>query len=324
MTTYIEYFEQSLTQNDESSPHGLATYKWGGTPPAGLTVGNIPANREIDAGNVMGLSYPTIAAGNFPQRVVQHHGTLVNLVPVYGMLGKAAHTIANQKQTITNFTTTQATKPFYLNGEKIGSLDRKYVYNCMIRDLAIDYITGGVVTFNQLSIGKKVEINNAIVPTAPIFPSSIDSEFDVFTHFKWGVDGSEAAVDKITSIQCRMTQGNPITTNADEGYLKTISPWDPIYTGFVVQFREENAALYADQHTGTKRSILWKMAKSAAESGNTHNFEFDTVGASAICNSLVPVKNKGQVVSWTAVFTCADITCVGQDYVADTFYTIPT
>ncbi len=321
-TTYIDYFEQASSGADISTLVGQDLYKFFSIDQDGLSIGDLPLNVEIDAGNVMGQSFPTIEPGNYPQNVINHQGLLINGVPIFGMLGKAAHTTANQKQTITNFTTSEATKPFYAIAEKIGSLKPKVSHGAMIRDLAISYNTGGFVKASMLSSGKKTHIPDPEwTLNTPTFPSSIASPFNVFNHFKVGPDGSEAEITTIESIQCRITQGNPISTIADEGYTKSISPWDPIFSGFVITFRDPNEFLWEKSMLRTKFSILWKMSKSEAESGNSHFFEFDTVGATAFCNSLTSVKRKGNVVIWTAVMTCSNITCVMQDYVNDLFYT---
>ncbi len=319
-TGYIDYFEQASSGADETTLVGQNLYKLFGVDDQGLAIGDMPLNVEVDAGNVMGQSYPDIEPGNYPQNVINHQGNLINGIPIFGMLGKATPTIANQKQTITNFTTSEATKPFYAIAEKIGSLKPKVSHGAMIRDLALTYRTGGFVTASMLSSGRKTHTPDWSLNT-PTFPSGISSSFNVFEHFKIGVDGSEAAVPTIESIQCRMTQGNPISTIADEGYTKEISPWDSIFAGFVITFKDPNEYLWENSILRTKFSVLWKMSKSEAESGNSHWFEFDTVGATAFCNGLSLVKRKGNVTNWTAIITCSNITCVMQDYVANTFYT---
>ena len=321
-TTYIDYFEKASSGADEDTLVGQNLYKFFAIDEEGLALTDMPFNGQVDAGNVMGQSYPNIDPGNLPQNVINHQGLLVNGVPIFGMLGKAAHTINNQKQTITNFTTSEATKPFYNVAEKIGSLKPKVSHAAMIRDLALNYRTGGFVTASMLSSGRKTHTPDWSLNT-PTFPThnTTASKFNVFEHFKIGADGSEGAITTMESLQCRMTQGNPATTIGDVGHIKSISPWDPIFSGFVITFRDPDEYLWENSILGTKFSVLWKMSKSEAESGNSHWFEFDTVGASAICNGLTSVKRKGNVVLWTAVITCSNITCVMQDYVNDSFYT---
>lgn len=321
MTTYADSFKQVSTPYVETSLNAVQTYKFGGRIPAGSEVLDISLQVEVNASEILGQTYPDIAAGNYPVNQIKESATLVNLIPIYGMYGKAAHTIANQKQTITNFGVTEGIKPHYSYAEEIGSLKGKFVHGVMKHDLALNYVMGSIVTYDALSKGKKQDLQTW-EPTTPIFPSGISSEFDVFNHFKWGADGSEAALDGMLSVQLRGTQ-NVITTISDEGYFKTVTGWAPIFTGFNISFSKENSALYEDAYARTKRSILWKMSKSSAESGNSHWFEFDTVGATALCNSLTAIKKSGNIIGWNAIFTCEDITCVGQDYVADTFYAIP-
>ena len=110
-TTYIDYFEKASSGADEDTLVGQNLYKFFAIDEEGLALTDMPFNGQVDAGNVMGQSYPNIDPGNLPQNVINHQGLLVNGVPIFGMLGKATHTINNQKQTITNFTTSEPSAP---------------------------------------------------------------------------------------------------------------------------------------------------------------------------------------------------------------------
>jgi len=322
MTTFSDMIEQSLGPTDESTLVGQTTYKWLQKKPPGDEWLDASLMVEVGQQEKVALTYPTLSTGNYPADRVVNNGLLINGMPFFAMYGKATHTTANTKQTVTNFTTTEGRKPRYHNAQKIGSLDAHVIYSVLYHDLTLDWTLGSPVLCELVGKGYKHETTSGTMPT-PSYPGSVSSVFDYCEHFKWGADASETAVSGVKGVQLRASQG-VVAVLGDDGYYVTISEFAPIFTVMTVAFTGEDSGIWDDAHGLTQRSLLWKMGKSSAESGNTHYFEVDSNGATAICNQLVPVKQTGNVILWNAVFTLQNPSIVIQDYVNDTFYTIPS
>lgn len=321
MTTIIDYMEQSLGPTDESTLVGQSLYKWGLEGISGDNLISIPLVVEPKQIEKLGLTYPVLdSGGNYPVTRAEVNGVMVNGIPFYAQYGKATHTIANQKQTITNFTTTELLKPRYHLASKIGGLYTHIAYSNIFHDFNLTHILGEPVSFSLVGMGYKQEFANVSL-SAPTFPSTKDQPFDILNHVKWGADGSETALDSPYAIQFKSTQALKGIIG-DDGYNKYIGDWSPIFNGIVIGFKTDNdSGLIADAHAKTMRSLLYKATKS---SNTNHWFELDTLGDKALIRDLTPVKNLGQIVGWTAVIELESPTFVCQDYVADTFYEIPT
>lgn len=321
MTVFVDMIEQATGPTDETTLVGQSTYEW--------LLKSPPGNEWLDSGlyvdvnqqEKVGLTYYTLSAGNYPRDRVVNKGAMINGMPFFAAYGKAAHTTADQKQTVSHFTTTEARKPRYHNAQKIGSLDADVIYATMYHDLTLDWTLGAPVFAELIGKGMKPDLDAGAMPT-PTYPSSVKSTFNFCHHFKWGADGSESAIAGIKGVQLRVSQGVVAILGAN-GYYVCVSEFAPMFTVMTIAFTGEEAGLWADAHGRTLRSLLWKMGKSNPESGNAHWFEVDTGGNTAICNQMVPVKHVGQDVLWNAVFTLQNPTAVIQDYLLDEFYEIP-
>ncbi len=314
MTNYVDAFEYATGPDDISSLVDQAIYKWGLRIPEGEEILSIPLSKEVSVEEKLSLTYPTNTTGNIPADDVKANGLLVNGIPLYGMFGKVAN--ATPLHTITNYTISEGMKPLFNVVEKIGSLNPHVVHATLFHDLTLTIAKGTAMVFELTGKGHKNHSPNWALQT-PTYPSSEGRPFDILQHFKWGVDGSEASIDGVSVVSMKSTQA-VIAVIGDDGWYEYISAWTPIFSAITMTYTGEEATLQADQEAGTKRSLLWKVAKSSDPS-NDH-LEFDPVGNSVICTDIIHQKRPGEVIASTAVFAFQDMTMKCQDQLADALY----
>lgn len=272
--------------------------------------------QNVNSVERLGYTYPENYTGNYPADAINVNGLLVNGVPFMAQYGKVTHGIEDQQHTVTNFTTTEGVKPRYHCISKISSMYPHVTYGVLFHDLSVLLVnTGDPMVFSQTGKGMKHELTNVTI-TAPIFPDSESKPFNILEHLKWGTDGSEAALDNIISVELRAVQAvKPII--GDDGYYVHINDWIPIFTGISVGLKNENSTLRTDVHARSKKSLLWKVLKG---SDTSRYFEVDSNGATAICQSHTPIKKKGDVIAWNAVFMLENPTITIDDDLTDERY----
>jgi len=319
-TTYVDAFEQALTETDESTLVGQSIYKFG-TPIQDRNPGiDAPFAMDVNESEKMGLTYSELSAGNYPMDNVRVVTNLINGVGIYGMYGKATHTVANTTQTVTNFTTTEKVKPRYTCVEKIGSLYPHVIHGVLFHDMELSMIPGEVMIQTLTGKGCKHHIPDWELQT-PTYPSSLSSPYNIldYSNCKWGADGSETAFNNIVSVNIHATHKKVTSYTGDDGYYLHNDEWSPIKTVVALGLKKEEQSLMSDAYAGTLRSLTLKFMN-----GLGYSITFDSAGNTALCHGLASVKKLGEIIGYNALFTVQNPTWTITDHVADTFYAIPT
>jgi hypothetical protein len=313
-TTVVEGFKQATAPGDVDSLESQALFSWGlrkGVEYITDMVNTVNC-QQIEAGNQW---YPTNVAGNAPadKVTVSFHPT--NGIPFYALYGKATHTTADTKQTITNLDSGR--KPRYKCAETLGALSPHVVHGVVFHDGSFRWEKGGFLSLNMTGKGQKWE-KVAYALSTPTMPTHASNSYpsDAFTvqdYFSWN------SSNLVSSIMTEMKVSQTLATSmGSSGYYDAISDSSPIFTLFNIIYRTAESGVWDDFHAHTKRTLVWKMSKSAS---STHYFT--VTAANSLIVNCIPIKNFGEVIGFSAQILCENPTIVCQDYVDDDRFAIP-
>lgn len=268
-------------------------------------------------------SYITTVAGNKILSKVSARFHPTNGIPTWLQNGKATHTTADTKQTITSWDvgTSKPTDSIYV---KKGSLYPFIGYGVIYTDNLLTWRPKEGWIQEITGLGRKNEIANitANTPTMPTHASNTNPSdiFNVLSYFNWN---SEAAsiVDYVEIRQAHRTMPPSVH---DDGYYNDISETQGILSTVSMVCHGiggANDAIHTDYHAKTKRTLTLKGAKST---NSDHWFTFSSGTNEALCIQCDDMWSVGNVVYWTNTFLMDQATWVYQDYVDDDHYTIPS
>lgn len=278
----------------------------------GIDVLSTPFKTDVNTNSPLGVWSPVITAGNQLADDIVVSGLPVNSWMFYAILGKAdlvgGNYVENSRRDISNMTLTEGIKPTYALNEVIGSLQHT-IYGSMFDTLSLN-MDGGFLKAQMNGIGRGQTIGDT--PSGSTFPSSVDSLYNLQTHYKWNSN----AISNILTVEATLKQAPNLSIGSD-GFIKDISDNNPIFTNFTISFIGEQLAIYTDCFNKTLRDISWRMDKSV------NNHFFDITASNSLCNEVRYVKEKGKVIGGAASFFSSAISIDALDDLNDSFLKIP-
>lgn len=315
-------FIQATAEDDVTSIAAVQAYLFGLIPDSLEPPLHIPFNVNLEKNSKEGQYYHDINAQNYPANSIQAMFLLVNGLPFYWLMGKATHTITDQKQTISVFDITNAIKPRL---KCINQLDEStpgnhVVHGTLFHTLTLHHEPGSITSIVLEGIGCKQEfVSDA--PTTPVFPSSVKGLFDVFNYLKWGSDGSEAELDAVLSVDFGIAQVDVAGFEQGQGYYENITHLKPLEFHINFTLLNTNTAFLTTTFSRTAKSLLFKISDSTNQN---RYIEIDSNGETAIVESIVPIKNINKTIAYNVAVVLKNPIITVQDYVDDAFYEIPT
>lgn len=313
--TITEYWKEQTTEDAETSVESQSVYKFG------LNVGNssqIEMNNSItfSRDGLLGSFSQTNTKGIFAQNNITANFAIVNGLPFRWILGKTTSVTTDQRRTISMPDLTSPRSPRLTIGNEYGS-DNNLVYGTVFSEGSFQMSLGDTIiaTLNGKGLNRTSPTYSVNTPT---YPSSQD-DFYIHSYFKWNTS-------EINIVSCKM---DIIRDSSgfigDDGYYNKINECVPCQIGVSIGMFEHNSALKTDWENGTKRRCQWKWI---CPSDPNKYIEIDTAssGATASVQSYSPIvdTSKFQVIGYNAVILLEGISVDVNDYVADSFYTVPT
>ena len=316
-TTYVDAIKQSKGESYEDTFTSASIYMMGLLQSDRARPLDMPISYEVEKIKKMGQNYGELSAANKPANSIKYSGIYINSMPIFAMNGKSTHTVANDTHTITQFTTTEKRKPRYDCVEQIGSQKPHIVYGTLFNSLDLDFVSGNPLGFMLGGQGLKPDVLTVTLET-PTYPSSKSKPYNIFTHAKWGTDGSEVAFANPVSFNLK--QSHDVTPlPGDDGYDIHINEWSESGIDSVLSLglKKEEGDLVDSIFAGETKSLLVKISNA---DGNY--IEIDS--ANSIASGIVPVKKNGDIIGWNVVYGLQNPTFICKDGTADSFTTIPT
>jgi len=307
-------FALATGQDDETNLDAVAAYYFG--QPMGKTEPlEMDAPIEVQRITKMGQYYSSLNIGNNPMDKWTVSSKITNGLPLFWMFGKATHTTPNTKQTITNFTNTEGRKPRIKLWSRDGD-NTKMAYGACVSNLIWRFDEKGI---SQIYSGKACKHETVAyasnTPSAITHPGTKPAMFDRFDSLKW----NNNSIPNMKFVEFKAAQELLTTLHETGGYYSDLDESTPIDIDVNIGFTANDVNLLADYDAKTKRTIVWKMLKP---DGSGDYFEITL--ANSYCYLMTKLIARGEILGYTAHFTCENVSGVVQDTIADTFYTIPT
>lgn len=316
--TFIDAWAQATSEDDVTSLNSANVYQFGKPIQSMDTPLKMGYNETIQEKESMGQFYPDLSAGNYPLNDINANFQLVNGLPFYWMLGKAAHTTADTKQTISIFDVTQGIKPVFKVVKKYATKPHE-AYGVCWGSLQMHHKIGDMAVVLMRGMGCKHELTSSTIST-PTYPSSQSAGYDLLKHIKWGSDGSEAVLSKLVAADFGFSQNNQGYIAANK-YYDHINHLNPITSLVNLAIAETNDTLLESVFAQTASSFLYKMGCSK----NSNKYiEIDSNGATARFITMSPITLLNDIIGYNVVLRLQNPTVIAQDYVNDDFYEIPT
>ena len=322
---YIDSWERATGYDDETTLDGVACYLFGEKAQK-QEVTNVNYKLQMHEAHKMGQFYPTVTAGN--RTIDQMISTFypVNGILFWDMYGKATHTVADTTQTIVNMTTTEGQKSKKKAFQQWDADRAVDLFGLVTSRIKLEYGAQGSLTAQQTFMGCKNAASSA-TPNAATLPDDssnnpVTGVFNVFDSWTW----NSTPMEKPISFAMEAQQSLTPYMKGGGSYYAEISEHNPVVTGFVAGVSGTtglgavgDTELWDDMWAGTKRTLTWKMLKGTDVTQN-----FEVTATNTLCHSLNPIRNSGEPLGWTGIFTCENVSIVVTDSVDDDFYTIKT
>lgn len=319
---FIDCWDRATGYNDETSLNGVASYLFG-YKLKGAEILDVSVNVDINESTKMGQWYKTNSKGNFRLDNAIARYVPVNGIMFWDMYGKATHTVADQKQTVTNMTTTEGQKPkkkaFH---QWDASVQKADLFGLVTTRLQLDFAEGNPLVCTQTMMGCKFDFASSATPNTPTLPddSSNNEVTGAFTNFhSW--TWNSTTMEKPKRFKMESQQEMIPYMKGTSTYYVDMSPQNPIRTGFVtaVEGTTGYTDLRDDMLAGTERTLTWKQQKVSSTK------YFEVTASNTLCHSINALaREPGKPFAYTAVFTCESLSVEIQDYLDDDWYTIKT
>lgn len=260
-----------------------------------------------------------IENGTYPANNITSNFMFINGIPLYAVMGKSSVVTTNVEHQIGYFTTTEARKPRYHIVEKLGSNNPSVIHGGLATSINLKWILGDPLSASLSMLGLKQHTPVWTIST-PTYPSSQDDLFNYLYSCKFGADGTESELTYVSTIEMKIWQ-NPKPYPSENGYYGSINEWNPLECTVTLGLTGDQTTVFDAIKSRTAKSLLIDFRSSS----NTNKYlKFDSNGASAYPLFLEPIKLIDSTVGFTAGFYIKNPVFNVKDYVADTFYEIPT
>ena len=317
---HIDCWDRATGYDDETSLNSAASFLFG-YKLRNAEILNVGYNIQYHEAAKMGQWYPEVSSGNFTIDNAVATFIPANGIIFWDMYGKATHTIADQKQTVTNMTTTEGQKTKKKAFQQWDATAQKVdLYGLVTNRISLQIARGSPLQATQTMIGCKVSDSSATPNTATL-PDDVSNDpvTGAFTNLdSWTWNSN--TMEKPSRFQMIAQQELIPYMKGTDSYYVQASEHNPIVTGFtaLVVGDTNYSNLKTDYYAGTKRTMTWKMVKP------TSTRYFEVTASNTLCHSIQPIRNPGEPFTYTANFTCENVSIEIQDYLDDDWYTIKT